>query len=123
MRFREKAQTINLVRTSATGGEPVVIGKLDRSNMELTPDLRGKLTPEEVIEVEQYITAKGSAHFVDQQYAALHFDETLEKVTEWLKVVPAEEAARFVEETHKSMRKLRQQLVKAANTSVTEGDD
>ena len=122
MRFREKAQNINLVRTDATGGDPVMVGKLHRANMELTDELRGKLTAEEIVEVEQYIAAKGGAHFVDQQYAALHFSETLDKVTEWLTVVPAEDAARFVEETHKSMRKLRQQLVKAANTGATEGE-
>lgn len=119
MHFRDRGQNIQLVRTSydkaAKKPKTEILGRLTRSKMAIDADLREKLTPDEVVEVESYIARFGNAISVELQYAAVTFPKTLTQVSNWLKTVDNEEAVRFFEEIQRPLTRLRRQLVKAAD--------
>lgn len=124
MQFRERNNKVQLVRTTYNKdekkGTSEIVGRLNRANMALPDDVREKLTPAEVAEVEAYIARHGETRGVELRYAVSQFRRNLEDVSEWLKTATQEEIARLADEVQKPMLRLRRQMAKAVETGQSE---
>lgn len=118
MHFRDRGKSVQLVRTAydkeTKRPTTEVLGRLSRPALEVSDELKGKLTPEEAAEVERYRSRVARRDAVVREYAAANLGETLAQVLAWLDTVDAETAAAFAYEMQRPMGKLRKRLVDAA---------
>jgi hypothetical protein len=119
MHFRDRGRSVQLVRTTYNSEtkkpETEVVGKLSRPSLNLAEDVKAKLKPEELAEVEQFRSRTLRRENVDLEYSVSQFPQSISKVIEWLKSADAEAAAALADEVQKPLSKLRRQLIKAGS--------
>jgi hypothetical protein len=120
MQFRERNERVQLIRITYSKDEkkgvPEMIGRLSRSNMALPDDVKDKLTPDELTEVEAYIARRAETRSVELRYAVSQFHRNLDDVSEWLRTAGQDDVARFIHEIQKPLLRLRRQMAKALET-------
>lgn len=120
MKFTERGSKVLISRSGsdeAGGAQKESVGILRKPDYDVGEELRSKLTPEELREVEAYVTRARRSSTVDQEYAVVTFVDNLAKVSNWLKSADPEEVKAFHEKVRKPLTKLRRQFAAAAGGS------
>lgn len=117
MHFRERGRSVQVLRTSYNEGDKKpsheVLGRLVKPKLEIDDELKSKLTPDELAEVQQYLSKTGRREALRLEYEASRFPETLSLVTEWLATADQASAAAFAEQVAKPLTRLRRTLAKS----------
>ena len=125
MHFRDRGRSIQLVRTSYNPEtkKPAteVLGRLRRPDLEASNELKSRLRPGELAELDAYLSRVGRREVIEREYAATRFAETLALVSSWLETVDEATAAIFIDEIQRPLNKLRRQVGKIANQGEDAG--
>jgi hypothetical protein len=87
MHFRIRKNVVQLVRTTydPTDKKPkaAVVGRIPLGNPEVTESLRGALTPEEAVELEDWIAGQHRVAMLREELAALSLADQMDMAERW----------------------------------------
>ena len=87
MHFRLRKNIVQLIRTSynpvTKRPKSEVIGRMRLKQPELTPELRSKLTEDEIAEAEEWISGQHRLNSLKEELAALTLPESVAAANRW----------------------------------------
>ena len=87
MHFRLRKNVIQLVRTmynpDTKKPKTVVVGRMPVKQPQLSPDLKSKLTEDEIIEAEEWIDGQFRMNSLKEELAALTLAESISAANRW----------------------------------------
>src|SRR5450432_57974 len=117
MHFRERGKIIKIFRSSpepgSKKGKNVAIGRLKKSNLEISPELDAVLTDKERKEVKSWIESYGSTERLKRELAARTLSEQMVLTEEWFKDQKGEDARLLAATLYRSWVQLRMVIKKS----------
>ena len=87
MHFRMRKNVVQLVRTSYNPDtkkpKTVVVGRMLLKQPKLSPELRSKLTEDEIVEAGQWIDGQFRMNSLKEELAALTLEESISAANRW----------------------------------------
>jgi hypothetical protein len=111
MHFRERGKIIQIIRSSPESGSKkaknVAIGRLKKSNPEISSKLEAVLSDKERKEVKSWIESYGSTERLKMELAARTLSEQMAITEEWFKDQKGEDARLLAATLYRSWVQLR----------------
>lgn len=96
MHFRERAQTVQLIRTSydaeSKKGKSEIVGRLAKANPKVTDALSATLTPQERKELASWLAGRATVERLKRELAVRSLPEQLALAEDWFATQKGDDA-------------------------------